>query len=112
MGVGVIESGDAEMRSQSQTPFGRRNESVNHIHNFTSIFDHVLKICLLVLCFESLLSFIPNNLWSVGSISCYSVCTRHVYTFEILSNSTPLIRIEFEIEEQIEKLDDKKWDES
>lgn len=100
MSVSVIESGEAEMGSQSQTPFGRRNESVNHIHNFTTIFYQVLKICLLVLCFEPPLSLIPYNFWGVGSRTCCRVCTRHVQTFGILSNSTPLIRMGFEVEER------------
>ena len=97
MSGGVIEGGGAEMRSQSQTPFGRRNESVNHINDFTLVFDDVLKICLLVLCFEPPLGFIPDYLWRVGSRSCYRVWSRHGCPFEILGCSTSEIATLFGI---------------
>lgn len=66
-GGGVIlrmgEGGDAEVRSEAETPLARRHVGVSYVHHFVVTTPNlVLKVCFLVLCLEFPFLLIPHYL--------------------------------------------------
>ena len=62
VGLGVKESGDAEVRGQAQASLAGWDEGVYYVHYFAPISHHVLCVRFSVLCFEPLLLLVPHYL--------------------------------------------------